>query len=105
MTIVIKVVNLSKRTERRIKTLPKQIAVNLFLWKREIEAHGVEVVKKIPGYHDEPLQGKLKGFVRSVRLGLGYRLFYRIIEGKVKCLLVEDVNRHDYKKIERLFGL
>ena len=67
--------------------------------------YGVDVVKKIPGYHDEPLQGKLKGYVRSVRLGLGYRLFYRLIEGTVKCLLVEDVNRHDYKKIERLFGL
>jgi toxin HigB-1 len=105
MAIVIKVVNLSKRTERSIKTLPKQIAVNFFIWKREIEAHGIDVVKKIPGYHDEPLQGKLKGFIRSVRLGLGYRLFYRIIESKVKYLLVEDVNHHDYKKMERLFGL
>jgi toxin HigB-1 len=75
------------------------------VWKREIEAHGVDVVMKIPGYHDELLKGKFKGLVRSIRLGLGYRLFYRVIEGNEKCLLIEDVNRHDYKKIERLFGL
>jgi proteic killer suppression protein len=102
---VINAVNLTKRAERSLKMLPKPIAVNFFVWKREVEAHGVDMVKKIPGYHDEPLSGKLKGYVRSVRLGLGYRVFYRIIEGKVKCLLVEDMNRHDYKKIERLFGL
>jgi proteic killer suppression protein len=81
------------------------VAVNFFLWRREVEEHGIEEVRKIPGYHDEPLQGKLKGIVRSVRLGQGYRAFYRIREGKVKCVFVEEVNLHDYKEIERLFGL
>ena len=98
-------VKLSKRAEKNLRKVPKHVAVNFFVWKREVETHGVETVKKIPGYHDEPLQGKLKGYVRSVRLGLGYRAFYRITGETVKCLLVEDINRHDYKEIERLFGL
>lgn len=102
---MINVVYLTKRAEHSVKGLPKPIAVKFFLWKREVEALGLEEVRKIAGYHDEPLKGKLKSYVRSVRLGLGYRLFYRVIGEELKCLLVEDVNSHDYKKIERLFGI
>jgi proteic killer suppression protein len=60
---------------------------------------------KIPGYHDEPLSGKLHG-VRSIRLALGYRGYYRVISvaGAAKAVQVEEVNRHDYKEIERLLG-
>jgi hypothetical protein len=38
-------------------------------------------------------------------MALGYRAFDRVIGNTVKCGLVEEVNRHDYKEIERLFGL
>ena len=79
--------------------------MNFFVWKREVEEYGIYDVRKIPGYHDEPLEGKLKGIVRSVCAGLGYRIFYRIIGTNVKSILVEEVNKHDYKEIERLFGL
>ncbi len=96
---------LTRRAEKSLRKVPKQVAAGFFLWKKEIEEHGIETTRKIPGYHDEPLQGKLKGVVRSVRLGRGYRAFYRIVENKVKCVLVEEVNNHDYKEIERLFGL
>lgn len=98
-------VELTKRAEKGLRNVPKQVAANFFTWKREIEEHGLEVVRRIPGYHDEPLAGKLKGIVRSVRAGLGFRIFYRIIGKTMKCVLVEEVNRHDYKEIERLFGL
>ena len=55
------------------------------------------------GYHDEPLKGKLRG-IRSVRLGLGYRAYSRIDQAVVRTLVVEEVNKHDYKAIERLLG-
>ena len=98
-------VNVSKRADKSLRQVPKQVAAGFFLWKREVEEHGIELVRKIPGYHDEPLQGKLKGIVRSVRLSKGYRAFYRVLGTKVQCVLVEEINNHDYKKIERLFGL
>lgn len=98
-------VRLSKRAEKSLRKLPKPIVAGFFTWKLEVEEHGIEVVRRIPGYHDEPLEGKLRGYVRSVKLGRGYRAFYRIIGEIVQCVLVEDVNRHDYKEIERLFGL
>ena len=98
-------VEVSKRAERSLTKTPKQVAAKFFYWKQQIEEHGLELVMSIPGYHDEPLQGKLRGYCRSVRMALGYRVYYRVAGAKVKCVLVEEVNRHDYKEIERLFGL
>ena len=98
-------VQLTRRAEQSLKKVPGQVAANFFIWKREVEEHGLEVVRKVPGYHDEPLQGKLKGRVRSVRMGSGFRTFYRIVGTETKCVLVEEVNKHDYKKVERLFGI
>ena len=95
----------SKRAERSLTKAPRQVAGKFFYWKRQIETHGIEEVMKIPGYHDEPLRGKLRGRVRSVRMALGYRAFYHVVGDAVKCVVVEEVNRHDYKEIERLFGL
>jgi len=81
--------------------VPRHVAVNFLLWKQEVETHGLEAIQKIPGYHDEPLRGKLRG-IRSIRLGLGYRAYYRIDKCVVRTLIVEEVNKHDYKAIERL---
>ncbi len=98
-------VEVSKRAERSLSKAPRQVAAKFFYWIQQIEEHGLERVMKIPGYRDEPLQGKLKGYCRSVRMALGYRAYYRISGTTVKCVFVEEVNRHDYKEIERLFGL
>jgi proteic killer suppression protein len=102
---VINRVDVSKRAERSLSKVPRQVAAKFFYWKQQIEEHGVEIVRVLPGYHDEPLEGKLNGYCRSVRMALGYRVYYRLLGAKVKCVLVEEVNRHDYKEIERLFGL
>ncbi|HUB28029.1 MAG TPA: hypothetical protein VL992_21565 [Tepidisphaeraceae bacterium] len=98
-------VEVSKRAERSLGRVPRQVAAKFFYWLRQIEEHGLEAVTKIPGYHDEPLKGKLRGYVRSVRMALGYRAYYRVGGTGVKFVLVEEVNRHDYKEIERLFEL
>jgi addiction module RelE/StbE family toxin len=96
-------VAVTKRAEKSLGRVPRIVAVNFLLWRREVEAHGVEAVQKVSGYHDEALRGKLQG-VRSVRLGRSYRAFYRIEKGEVRTLIVEEVNKHDYKEIERLLG-
>ena len=98
-------VSVSKHAERSLGKAPRQIAAKFFYWKRQIEVHGLEAVMMMPGYHDEALRGKLRGYVRSARMALGYRAFYRVTGAAVKSVLVEEVNRHDYKEIERLFGL
>lgn len=96
-----------RETKRALKSLsraPYTVRVNYLLWRGQVEESGLEEVRKVLGYHDEPLQGKLRD-VRSVRLGRSYRLFYRIVAiDVVETVRVEEVNRHDYKEIERLFG-
>ena len=58
--------------------------------------HGLNEVKKISGYHDEPLLGKRKG-QRSIRLSRSYRPIYIItVEGKMEFSEIIEVNKHDY---------
>ncbi|OQW48167.1 MAG: hypothetical protein A4S09_13740 [Proteobacteria bacterium SG_bin7] len=65
-------------------------------WVRSVEDHGIREVRKIPGYHDEPLKGQRKG-QRSVRLSKAYRAIYTEHgEGEVEIILVEEVNKHEY---------
>ena len=52
-------------------------------------------VRKIPGYHDEPLIGELKG-LRSIRLSRSYRAYYRIVAGAAVMVNVERIDKHEY---------
>jgi proteic killer suppression protein len=47
-------------------------------WVSRVEKAGLEDVRKTPGFHDEPLKGKLEG-LRSIKLSRGYRAYYRIV--------------------------
>ena len=97
-------VTVSRKAERSLRKVPKMVAAKFFMWVKQIEEHGLSAVQSLPGYNDEALGGKLKG-IRSIRLSLGYRAYYRLSNQTLKCIFVEEVNHHDYKKIERLFGL
>ena len=53
-------------------------------------------MRKIPGYHDEPLKGKRKG-QRAVRLSKGYRAIYREEQNKNLILIkILEVSNHEY---------
>ena len=95
---------LSKRAVKDLEEVPAHVALKLQAWKDGVEAFGLEEMRKRPGFHDEPLRGDRKG-QRSIRLSRSYRAIYRIVKDQVVFVLVEEVNKHDYKKIERLFGL
>lgn len=62
----------------------------------QIETIGIDEVRKIPGFHDEPLKGKRAG-QRSIRLSKSYRAIYvEYKENKVDIVSVEEVNKHEY---------
>jgi proteic killer suppression protein len=75
--------------------VPRHVAVKLQDWIEDVEDRGLEEVRKIPGYHDEPLKGALKG-LRSIRLSKGYRASYKIVKDTVEFVRVEGVDRHVY---------
>jgi hypothetical protein len=65
-----------------------------------VEDQGLEEVRRIPGYHDEPLRGDRAG-QRSIRLSRSYRAFYIVCHRQeedqtLEFVSVEEVNKHDY---------
>ena len=64
-------------------------------WVEDVEERGLAEVRKISGYHDEPLRGELKG-LRSIRRSRGYRAYYRIFDRQIKFVNVERIDKHEY---------
>ena len=84
------------KVEKALQKIPKHIYVNLIVWARSVELSGMQVVRRIPGYHDEPLKGRLAG-KRSVRLSRSYRAIYSEEQtGEITIIKIEGVNKHEY---------
>lgn len=65
-------------------------------WVHAVGQYGLREVRKISGYHDEPLKGERKG-QRSIRLSKGYRAIYIIDDsGNTEIVEIIEVNKHDY---------
>lgn len=71
--------------------------MKLLAWVSGVETYGLEAMRKIPGYHDEPLRGDRRG-QRSIRLSRSYRAFYTVErdEVRVEYVHVKEVNKHEY---------
>ncbi len=93
--LMINMVELSTVVKKQLKKLPLHIAVSFQNWVEDVEERGLDEVRRIPGYHDEPLRGELKG-LRSIRLSRSYRAYYRIVEDQVKFVNVERIDKHEY---------
>lgn len=50
-------VKVSRGALKQLKRLPGRIADKLAMWIEAVEIDGLDVVRKVPGYHDEPLKG------------------------------------------------
>lgn len=89
-------VEISKRALKQLKKVPVRIIKSLQLWIGAVNTVGLEEVRRIPGYHDEPLKGKRQG-QRSVRLSRSYRAIYVIIaDEKNEFVFIKEVSRHVY---------
>lgn len=89
-------VKLSRAARKDLKKLPVYIIDKLDAWVDAVERQSLEQVRKIPGYHDEPLMGKRWG-QRSIRLSLKYRAIYVVLsDGSLEFVEVKEVNKHEY---------
>jgi toxin HigB-1 len=61
----------------------------------DVQARGLEEVRKVPGFHDEPLSGQ-RQHQRSIRLNLHWRAVYEVHGDEVKVALVVEVIPHSY---------
>lgn len=93
---MVKTVVITNAAMKDLAKVPANVKQKLQLWSAAVEKHGLEEVRKVPGYHDEPLKGDRKG-QRSIRLSKAYRGFYVISkDGSIEFVSVIEVNKHDY---------
>ncbi len=85
-----------KRLDRRCRTLPPEVLRRYEKWKDVVSISGPAGLTAIRGFNDEALSGQLKGH-RSSRLGLKFRLIYKV-EAKEVLVQVLDLTPHDYRK-------
>ncbi len=87
---------LTKPAKRDLLKVPLHIVRKLQAWIDDVEDAGLHEVRKISGYHDEPLKGNRTG-QRSIRLSKAYRAIYIIDQqDKIEIVKLLEVNKHDY---------
>ena len=87
---------LSDRAKDELIPLPTHIVFKLQVWINGVKVNGLRKMRKVPGFHDEPLKGKRKG-QRSIRLNKAYRAFYIIKQNDImEFVEVSEVNKHEY---------
>lgn len=90
------VVKITKNAQHDLIKVPAFIREKLLLWVDAIQKLGIYQVRKIPGFHDEPLKGEREG-QRSIRLNKAYRAIYIEDDYKeVHIVSIIEVNKHDY---------
>ncbi len=89
-------VEFTRAAFKSLKSLPANIVSKLKTWVADIELTGLERVRKLPGWHDEPLKGKREG-QRSIRLNKAYRaIYYETKDEKTVIVMIIEVSKHDY---------
>ena len=66
---------------RKLPRIPQEVLKRYEKWKDIVRISGPKGLRMIKGFHDESLSGKWRGH-RSSRLGLQFRLIYRIEKNK-----------------------
>ena len=72
----------------------KSVRKKFFTWTNEVEKKGLEEVRKVGGFHDEPIRSQPGK--RSVRLSEGYRLCYESVteNGVTELVVLAIFNSH-----------
>jgi mRNA-degrading endonuclease YafQ of YafQ-DinJ toxin-antitoxin module len=82
--------------DKQLRTVPHEIVKRYEKWKDIALISGPPGLRVIKGFHDETLRGEWQGY-RSSRLGLQYRVIYRLIS-KQSLFQVEHITPHDYRR-------
>ena len=95
-TMLIRAVRMGRRAQRDLRFTPPHVRRKLKTWIEGVNKDGLEDVRKMRGFHDEPLKGKRKG-QRSIRLSRSYRAIYSVLsDGTLWFAQLEEVTKHGY---------
>lgn len=85
-----------RRVDKQIAVMPKDILKRYEKWKDIAVISGPPGLRLIKGFHDELLSGEWRGY-RSSRLGLQWRVIYRVVAAKL-LFQVASITAHDYRR-------
>ena len=85
-----------RKLGRRLGRLPAEILKRYEKWKDIVRISGPAGLRLIKGFHDEALRGEWRGY-RSSRLGMQYRVIYRVQSKEVEVYVI-DITTHDYRR-------
>jgi len=85
-----------KSVRRNIPRMPDEVIVRYEAWKRIVELSGPQALRAVKGFHDESLKGDWLGY-RSSRLGIKWRVIYKIINEGLEVYVIE-ITPHDYRR-------
>jgi toxin HigB-1 len=86
-----------RRVDKRLSgAVPREILMRYEKWKDIARLSGPPGLRAIKGFHDEALAGEWKGY-RSSRLGLQWRVIYRVVADALVVQVVQ-VTPRDYRR-------
>lgn len=85
-----------RRIDKQCANAPAEIVKRYEKWKDIAAVSGPLGLRQIAGFHDEALSGQWKGH-RSSRLGLQYRLIYRVLHREAMFELV-SLTAHGFRR-------
>jgi mRNA-degrading endonuclease YafQ of YafQ-DinJ toxin-antitoxin module len=85
-----------RRVDKQLDNVPREILQRYEKWKDIAMLSGPPGLRLIKGFHDEALAGEWKGH-RSSRLGIQFRLIYRVIPSE-QLFQVVSITAHDYRR-------
>jgi len=85
-----------RRIMKKSGSFPIEISKRYEKWKDIVTISGPQGLRRIRGFRDEALLGEWLG-CRSSRLGLKYRVIYRIQNRQVLVQVI-DLTTHDYRR-------
>jgi addiction module RelE/StbE family toxin len=85
-----------RRVDKQVASISKDILKRYEKWKDIATISGPPGLRLILGFRDEALSGEWRGY-RSSRLGLQWRVIYRVVPGKL-LFQVASITAHDYRR-------
>ena len=85
-----------RRIDKQCASAPVEVLKRYEKWKDIAALSGPLGLRQIVGFHDEALSGEWKGH-RSSRLGIQFRLIYRVVPEEMTFLVV-SLTAHDYRR-------
>ncbi len=85
-----------RRIARVLPGLPVEVLKRYEVWKDIVRISGPQGLSVIRGFRDEALRGRWQG-CRSSRLGLQYRVIYKVIAQEIQVQVLK-LTAHDYRR-------